>query len=116
MSFMGKIDGNTQYAGGAEELERTIDHAASAKENLRQAGRHLQEMLTPDKIRQAAQMFEVGSDSVLFGFGIAFGTMMMPFMAALDALDLVVQPFAALKDAADAAVHGVIAGFKKLVG
>lgn len=115
MSFMGRIDSDVQRVGGRDHDEgAAIDHAASAKENLTEVGRDLKKAFTPDKLASSIEMIQ-GKDGGNFpGIGIALGVLSLPWTAALDVLEVGVMPLIAVKDAADAAVHGVIAGFKKI--
>jgi hypothetical protein len=118
MSFMGRIDSDTQYGGSDYQWNPPIDHAASAKENLRQAGQDLKKWLLPDKINEVSRMVrgEGATSAVAAGLSMGLGILAMPWAVLGDAFDLMYQPLAALKDAADAAAHGVIAGFQKVSG
>jgi hypothetical protein len=114
MSIMGKIDGDTRYIDGDSGQ---IDHAESAKENLKEVGQDLKKAILPDKIASSIRMI-VDSHSDDSGYsgplGAAQGLISLPAAVVVDAVEAAVMPLVAVKDAADAAVHGIIAGFKKV--
>jgi hypothetical protein len=115
MSFMGNIDSQTQrVGGGAWREDEEIDHAASAKANVEAVGDDLVKAFTPDKIKGSIDMIRGKGGGDMVGMGVALGCLMLPWTAAVDVLEVGVMPLVAVKDGADAAVHGVIAGFKKL--
>jgi hypothetical protein len=110
MSFMGRIDGDSvrrnQELGEASE----IDHGASAKENLKEVGRDVKKIFTADKVRE---LVRASNEAGILGFALlAIGA---PYAVAGDVLDPFVQPGIAVKDAADAAVHGIVHAFKGIV-
>jgi hypothetical protein len=110
MKINPKIDHEMQFREGE------VDHGASARENLKVGGRALLETILPDKAlkRIASQYAHATGDyvggNVAFGvvFGAGWGLVSGLVWDAAEALAL---PFAAVKDLADAAVHGVAAGF-----
>ncbi|MFC1706003.1 hypothetical protein ACFL59_04165 [Planctomycetota bacterium] len=87
----------------SDDPSKPIDHAASAVENLKEVGRDLFATVFPDALLKTS----LCSDNSAADWVAAIGS---------DAADLVLGPVAAVKDAADAAIHGVMAGFKKLFG
>ena len=109
MSF--KIDNQAVNTEGYEwDKGEKIDHAASAKANLSSAGDHLVQGFTPDKIGECIKMMR---DPGPYGVGAVLGWLALPWAAAIDLVELPVRPLLAVKDAADAAVHGILSLFKK---
>ncbi len=110
MSSMGRIDSDSVRRNEPIGEASEIDHAASAKENLKEAGRDLKKIWTSDKLTEVVRA--ANQAGILGGFVLAFGT---PYALLGEVLDPFVQPAIAVKDAADAAVHGVIHAFKSIV-
>jgi hypothetical protein len=116
MSFMGKIDGDSQRAGGASwDDGAPIDHAASARENLKAVGTDLKKAFTPDKIKASIELMQGkgGGSDALAGVGIALGVLSLPWYAIADVAEVALMPVVAVKDAADAAIHGILSLLKK---
>ena len=68
MSFMGRIDGDTQRVGGHDwDKDAAIDHAASAKENLKEVGQDLKKAFTPDKLKGSIDMISAKPAMALSG-------------------------------------------------
>ncbi|MFC1705189.1 hypothetical protein ACFL59_00020 [Planctomycetota bacterium] len=111
MSFMGKIDGNTQYVGPEETK---IDHGASAKENLQQAKRDIVEAFTADKMKKCMEFKDTQGNAVTAVLTGMFGVLMLPWAAMGDLIEVPTKPFHAVKNLADAALHGIVAGFQKI--
>lgn len=127
MSFMGRIDGDAQRYGGipdvgvdagAEVEAGPIDHGASARANLAAAGQGLKEAFTLDKtmrsidaIRASKDMDSQGmSEAGLFRF---LGVASIPLTLARDVAEMVYKPLVAVKDTADAAMHGMLSLFQR---
>jgi hypothetical protein len=111
MSIMGKIDGDTRYIDGDSGQ---IDHAESAKENLKEVGQDLKKAILPDKIARSIRTIVDSHGDYSGPLGAAQGLISLPAAVVVDAVEAAVMPLVAVKDAADAAVHGIIAGFKKV--
>lgn len=102
------FDQQTELKKNAEG-KQDVDHAKSAKANLKEAGRNFfVETFTPDKIRDL--MKDGGSDV------IDLRPLFLPYAIAFDIADLVAGPLKAVKNLGDAAAHGVMAGVEKLKG
>lgn len=120
MSFLGKIDGNARYDRDGE-----VDHAASAKENLAAAGRDLK-LMRLDKTGEAIEMYARAAtirDMEEMGYDMSGepnpyllalkSAVRFPLGVVQDAAEIAVAPLLAVKDLADAAVHGIIAGLRR---
>jgi len=109
MGFAGKIDGDA--VGRWDDMGRElveVDHAASAKRNLEAIGDDLKNIVRLDEVNHLREMGKVVP--ILGPIVAAIG---LPFAIAKEILDPVLMPLAVVKDAADAAVHGLLAAFQK---
>jgi hypothetical protein len=97
---MAKYDGEAVFDSDTGE----VDSAASAKENWGAAGESLKNMFRSNHKFDTGNFF---SDLVLTLIG-------WPLLLVAEGVDIVAGPFLATKDAADAAMHGLAAGFKKI--
>ncbi|GIW73361.1 MAG: hypothetical protein KatS3mg102_2903 [Planctomycetota bacterium] len=114
------FDGQTRYAGpGASE----IDHAASARENLRSIADTLRAMRF-DHSMEAIRTYALGATlrDLRDHFGLEpevspeltalKGAAMFPLGLLRDAAEIALAPLLVVKDAADAAWHGLLAGLR----
>ena len=99
-----------------EGEDEAVDHAQSAKNNLKAIGDDFKAMVSADKLAMSASMLraEHTGGTVLFGLEMLMGALSLPWTAVADVADLVVQPAFAAKELVDAAIHGVLAGVQKL--
>jgi hypothetical protein len=114
MSFMKKIDSETQVDFGSISGNEpdVIDHAESARENLRAIGDDLKAIL-PDKTAMAiAGMTEKDGGGMFDGLGRVISFLALPWAIALDAIEVPLMPLVAVKDGLDAAAHGILAGLR----
>lgn len=119
MSRINPLDRQTVYETGTGD----VDRAASAKENLRSGGEHLWEMRL-DKTMDALRMYSHGAalrDMRDMGYEVEGspelmalkGVAMFPVGLVRDALEIAVHPLLAVKDFADAAIHGIASLFRR---
>lgn len=86
-----------------------VDHGASAVANLKETGRNILNAFDPKNHFRDSYM-----GSYPMGFAIEF--LMLPWRVMGEFFDVVVAPFAVVKNLSDAAAHGVMAGVSKLKG
>jgi hypothetical protein len=87
-----------------------VDHGASVVDNLKSAGKHLLEMVLPDKTPYCA--FGGFAGMMLMGAGPWAPLKGLALGLGADVYELVAGPFLAVKDLTDAAAHGILAGFR----
>ncbi|MHC4393999.1 MAG: hypothetical protein ACYTFT_09205 [Planctomycetota bacterium] len=113
------INFDNQSVRGADN---TIDHGASAKENLSQAGDNAKLMLL-DKTYAAIKQYAKGAamrDMENWGYEVEGsaaltalkGVAMFPVGLVRDAFEIATQPLLVVKDLADAAYHGIASLFR----
>ena len=118
MTQINPFDRQTSYVESG-----AVDHAASARANLDSAGGHLKKAGL-DKTMDALRTYAHGAalrDMRDLGYEVdespeltaLKGIAMLPVNLVRDAFELAVHPLLAVKDAADAAFHGIATLFKR---
>ncbi|MBX5483369.1 MAG: hypothetical protein IRZ16_16230 [Myxococcaceae bacterium] len=83
-----------------------VDHNASAKANLKEAGKNVADIFRPNHF---TDMWN--SDGSDYNFGPAMTVLAAPWLALAEVADVVTGPVKAVKNTADAVVHKVVDWF-----
>ena len=104
---------NETLVRGKDENE-TVDHIASAKENLKAIPTDIKSAFDPsDKLRGMWGKTWVDVPAFI-GIELALKAAITPAVVLVEAADFVLAPAKITKDLGDAAVHGILAGVKAL--
>ena len=106
---------NFDQQSAVSEESHSVDHGASAMDNLKEAGQNLSNTFDPSNhIRAAWDTSHYGSSAIAQGLGLGVSVLLTPWAIAGEVADVVVQPVAMMKNLVDAGIHGVAAGIQAL--
>lgn len=106
-------DNQTELKVGADGKQQ-VDHAKSAIANLKEVGKNLLNAVDPTN--HFRDTWRDANNGDMWGMGVAFATLMLPWDLARELLDIPLAPFKVIKNVGDAAAHGVMAGVEKVSG